>query len=145
MAKSLIEQLREQKKTGLERGEWFNAIPENMNIEVAGIVQRVFDYKVKKQTRLAVSIRLAEPLEFKRSEIIDEKTGETKVHDVEVQGGELVNIGLTGQLEHIFDVNNVMPGTVAVIEYLGKDETVQIQGNHPHSWAYAFQNPDSAE
>lgn len=135
---SILEQLRANAQTGLEKGTWFSPIEENIGVEVVGVVGRIFEYEYEGENRVAATLRLMEPATF-----VIAKDGETET--VNVAEGGLVLVGLSGQLAHLFEVNGVGPGTIAYLKYEGKDVEKVIRGNHPHTWTYAFQNPDTGE
>lgn len=135
---SILEQLRAKAQTGLESGTWFSPIKENIGVEIVGVVGRIFKYEYAGENRVAATLRLMEPATF-----VIAKAGETDT--VNVAEGEQVLVGISGQLAHLFAVNGVAPGTIVYLKYEGKDEKKVIRGNHPHTWTYAFQNPDTGE
>jgi hypothetical protein len=138
-ALAMLKRMRETAQTGLQSGTWFATIGDNVGVELFGTVSRIFEYEYGDEKRLAFELRLEADTAFEV--IIDEKTTE----HVEPKAGELVLVSLSGQLRHLFEKYNVMPGTVAYLKYEGKDETKKIRGNHPHNWTYSFVDPSTGE
>lgn len=136
--KQLLEQMKANAQTGMESGTWFSPIEENVGVELFGNVTRLFDYEYGNETRSAFEMRALSDATFTVA-----KEGETET--VSVAAGELVLVGLSGQLRHLFEKFNVMPGTTAFIKYEGKDTSRKIRGNHPHTWTYSFVNADTGE
>lgn len=123
--------LEGRKKVGLESGEWFNTIAPNIGVSLLGKITRIFEYEVQKQKKKAISLKLLEDVKFTGVK------GEAN-YDIELEAGDVVNISLSGLLAYVMVTEGVKIGTIALLEYLGKDESTTIQGNHPHSWAYSF-------
>lgn len=138
-ALEMLKRMRETAKTGLESGTWFATISDNVGVELFGTVSRIFEYEYDNEKRLAFELRLEADTAFEV--IVDKNTTET----AELKAGELVLVSLSGQLRHLFEKYNVMPGTVAYLMYVGKDETKKIRGNHPHNWTYSFVDPSTGE
>ena len=136
--KKMLEEMRANAKTGLASGTWFSPIEENVGVELFGTVTRIFEYEYDNETRSAFELRLLSDVEFTVA-----RNGEKET--VSVAAGELVLVGLTGQLRYLFEENNVMPGTTAFLRYDGKDVTRKIRGNHPHKWGYNFANLDTGD
>lgn len=137
-ASAMLERMRAGAKTGLEQGTWFSPIEENIGVEIFGTVNRIFEYEFDNENRIACELRTATDTTF-----VLAKDGETET--VEVAAGELLLIGLSGQLRHIFETYSVGAGTVAFLRYEGKDTNKKIRGNHPHNWTYNFVNPQTGE
>lgn len=134
--KKMLAEMRANAKTGLASGTWFSPIEENVGAELFGTVTRIFEYEYGGETRSAFELRLLADVEFTVA-----KNGEKET--VTVAAGELVLVGLTGQLRYLFEENNVTPGTTAFLRYDGKDFNRKIRGNHPHKWGYNFANLDT--
>lgn len=134
--KQLLEQMRANAQTGMTSGVWFSPMVENTGVELFGTVTRVFDYEYDNETRSAAEIRLLADVEFTVA-----KAGELET--VNVAAGDVVLVGLTGQLRYLFEAHNVRPGTIAFLRYEGKDTKRKIRGNHPHTWTHSFVNPDA--
>lgn len=134
--KQLLERMRANAQTGMTSGVWFSPMVENVGVELFGTVTRVFDYEYDNETRSAVEIRLLADVEFTVA-----KAGELET--VSVAAGDVVLVGLSGQLRYLFEAHNVRPGTVAFLKYEGKDMKRKIRGNHPHTWSYSFVGPDA--
>ena len=137
-ALAMLKRMRETAQTGMESGVWFSPIEENVGVELFGNVTRLFDYEYDNETRLAFEMRLLVDSTFTVA-----KEGETET--ISVAAGELVLVGLSGQLRYLFEKHNVMPGTTVFLKYEGKDTSRKIRGNHPHTWTYAFADPSRDE
>jgi len=138
-ALAMLKRMRETAKTGLQSGIWFATIGDNVGVELFGTVSRIFEYEYDGEKRMAFELRLEADTAFEV--IVDGNTTER----VEPKAGDLVLVALSGQLRHLFEKFNVMPGTLAYLKYEGKDETKKIRGNHPHTWTYSFFDPSTGE
>lgn len=138
-ALAMLKRMRETARTGLQSGIWFATIGDNVGVELFGTVSRIFEYEYDGEKRMAFELRLEADTAFEV--IVD---GNTTEH-AEPKAGDLVLVALSGQLRHLFEKFNVMPGTIAYLKYEGKDETKKIRGNHPHTWTYSFVDPSTGE
>lgn len=134
--KKLLEQMRANAQTGMASGIWFSPIEENVGVELFGNITRIFEYEYDGETRSAFEMRLLSDVTFTVAKGGDSET-------VSVSAGELVLVGLSGQLRYLFESHNVRPGTLAFLRYEGKDRGRKIRGNHPHTWSYSFVNSDA--
>ena len=135
-AMAMLQRMREKAQTGLQAGTWFTTLAGNVGVELFGTVTRIFEYEYDDEKRLAFELRLEADVAF--DVIVDKNT----IVLAELKAGDLVLVPLSGQLRYLFEKFNVMPGTLAYLKYEGKDEAKKIRGNHPHTWTYAFADPN---
>jgi len=136
---AMLKRMRETAKTGLQSGVWFPTIADNVGVELFGTVSRIFGYEYDGEQRMAFELRLEAETAFEV--IVDGNTTER----AELKAGDLVLVSLSGQLKHLFEKFNVMPGVFAYLKYEGKDQSKKIRGNHPHTWTYSFFDPGTGE
>jgi predicted RNA-binding protein with TRAM domain len=138
--------LKAKAKTGLDGGTWFATIPENKGIEIFGSVVKMFQFETgtgkDKKTRNAAQIKLLAPVDYTMAQGVDEKR---VTAPVSLGEGENICIEVSGQLGYVWAEAGCQAGFVVYLQYMGKDESVTIQKNHPHTWTYSFVDPATGE
>lgn len=132
-----IATMKAKKEEAMQGGNWFLTCEENIGAIVVGKVRKMFTFKREKQDKLshAVQLELLEGVSI--HQYLDEDSNE--VAPVLYPVGEQIVIELTGQLKWVADDIGLQVGDLFLVEYLGKDLDVKLNGNHPHKWAFSHE------
>lgn len=132
-----IAKMKAKKEEAMQGGNWFLTCEENIGTTIVGQVRKMFTFKREKQDKLSHAIQLELLEGVSLHQYVDEDSKE-KV-PVLYPVGEQIVVELTGQLKWVVDDIGLQVGDLFLLEYLGKDLEVKLNGNHPHKWAFSHE------
>lgn len=132
-----IAKMKAKKEEAMQGGNWFLTCEENIGTTIVGQVRKMFTFKREKQDKLSHAIQLELLEGVSIHQYVDEDSKE-KV-PVLYPVGEQIVVELTGQLKWVVDDIGLQVGDLFLLEYLGKDLEVKLNGNHPHKWAFSHE------